>query len=391
MAFTPRLNSNGMQGNPWWYSNNNIYYASGYGLPNCTCYAYGRYAEIRNAFANLPSGDGGQWYDAATNFNRGSVPKLGAVACYKSRSGTYAGHVAIVEVINADGTIVTSNSAYNGTYFWTDTVSPGTGYCPAWATTNRDYYCQGFIYNDTGGTEIATNAWVIAAICGVWNVESNCNPGAWESLIVCSWDYVYSQQTPNKGGYGLGQWTNTNPNTGMRLLAMHNWLNSNGYSDDDGNGQMQYFITENLWFNKPQTLGNYSTLTEFLETDSNNISDLVMDFVMNWEGGDATTTLNWATNGDPYAIQRRIDKAIEAYAYIQQHYNDNPNDYTWIYGNRYLTNDEWLNNVMIIYFWLNGTPPTKKRRKSIVSSPTFMQLITPKILIKRGGFAKWQF
>ena len=38
---------------------------------------------------------------------------------------------------------------YNGTYFWTATVRPEDGYLEAWmAPPNRDYICQGFIYND---------------------------------------------------------------------------------------------------------------------------------------------------------------------------------------------------------------------------------------------------
>lgn len=40
VAFVPRLTSDGMQGNPYWYSRNPFYLA-GYGLPNCTCYAFG--------------------------------------------------------------------------------------------------------------------------------------------------------------------------------------------------------------------------------------------------------------------------------------------------------------------------------------------------------------
>ena len=149
MAFTPRLSSAGMQGNPWWYSADNIFYAAGYGLPNCTCYSYGRYAEARGDWADLPSGNGGDWYDAATGFQRGPTPALGSVICYTSPSGQWDGHVAIVEQINQDGSIVTSNSAYNGTYFWTATVRPENGYLEAWmAPPNRDYVCQGFIYND---------------------------------------------------------------------------------------------------------------------------------------------------------------------------------------------------------------------------------------------------
>lgn len=146
--FTPRLNSNGMENNPWWYSSGNIFYAAGYGLPNCTCYAYGRYAEIRGAFAALPGGNGGDWYNAATGFERGSTPALGAVICYTSRSGEYDGHVAVVEIIHEDGHLTTSNSAYGGRYFWVAEVYPENGYLETWMSTQRDYYCQGFIYND---------------------------------------------------------------------------------------------------------------------------------------------------------------------------------------------------------------------------------------------------
>ena len=149
MPFTPRLNDTGMLNNPWWYSSGNPFYVAGYGLPNCTCYSYGRYAEARGDWAALPTGNGGDWYDAATSFNRGSVPQLGAVVCYKSPSGQWDGHVAIVEVINSDGSIVTSNSAYQGTYFWTATVYPGDNYLEWWMKPPyRDYVCQGFIYND---------------------------------------------------------------------------------------------------------------------------------------------------------------------------------------------------------------------------------------------------
>lgn len=40
MEYIPRLNDNGMMGSRYWYSNTNPFYASGYGLPNCTCYAW---------------------------------------------------------------------------------------------------------------------------------------------------------------------------------------------------------------------------------------------------------------------------------------------------------------------------------------------------------------
>lgn len=155
VQFQPRLTDAGMRGNPWWYSQGNIFYAAGYGLPNCTCYAYGRYAEIQNnpyVFAQLPTGDAGTWYENATNFRRGSTPALGAVICWKTSDPSTGalGHVAIVEVINPDGSIVISESGWNAWYFNTETLYPTDGYCSSWmTTTSRKYYCQGFIYNDT--------------------------------------------------------------------------------------------------------------------------------------------------------------------------------------------------------------------------------------------------
>ena len=149
MAFTPRLTDTGMRGSRWWYSTGNIFYASGYGLPNCTCYCYGRYAEIRGAFAALPGGNAGTWYDTVSSaFKKGSEPALGAIAVWASRSGSYAGHVASVEAIDDEGNITTSNSAWGGSYFYVQTMSRASGCLAPWMTTSRDYYLKGFIYND---------------------------------------------------------------------------------------------------------------------------------------------------------------------------------------------------------------------------------------------------
>lgn len=158
-SFSPRLTANGIVGNKWWYSNGNVFYASGYGMSvnngNCTCYAYGRWGEIRNAFANLPSGDAGTWYDNVQGFEKGSTPRLGAIACYKSRSGNpqNPGHVSVVEVINGTQ-ITTSNSGWGGPFFWTADVTEQGGYLESWMNSvihgvQKDYYCQGFIYLDT--------------------------------------------------------------------------------------------------------------------------------------------------------------------------------------------------------------------------------------------------
>ena len=89
---------------------------------------------------NLPLGNAGTWLDDNTKYDEGQTPKLGAIIVWKYADGG-AGHVAVVEKINSDGTIVTSNSAYSGTFFYTQTLSPTNNY--AW---NDNAVFQGFIY-----------------------------------------------------------------------------------------------------------------------------------------------------------------------------------------------------------------------------------------------------
>ena len=112
-------------------------------LPNCVGYAWGRFCEEQHIFnCNLSRGNAENWYpNTSDGYSRGSTPKLGAVICWHStRSG---GHVAIVEKINDDGTILTSNSAYNGSRFYMKTLSPSNNYY-----MGRAYTFQGFIYPD---------------------------------------------------------------------------------------------------------------------------------------------------------------------------------------------------------------------------------------------------
>lgn len=109
-------------------------------LPNCTGWAWGRFLQ-ENHLTNcsLSRGNAEVWYPYYMDgYQRGQTPKLGAIICWHStRSG---GHVAIVEVINSDGSIVTSNSAYNGKTFYTKTLYPPNYYM------GNAYTFQGFIY-----------------------------------------------------------------------------------------------------------------------------------------------------------------------------------------------------------------------------------------------------
>ena len=148
--YNPRLSDAGMHGNPYWYSRNPFYQA-GYGLPNCTCYAWGRFWEIGDPNhqyinrPNLSTLNAEDWYGASDGYSRGQAPALGAVACWADGPYSGDGHVAIVEQINGDGSIVTSNSAWGGSYFYTMTLQP-PHYLPA-----TGYVFQGFIYNPYSG------------------------------------------------------------------------------------------------------------------------------------------------------------------------------------------------------------------------------------------------
>lgn len=117
--FTPRFTAP-LVGNHYYYSDN-IFYQSGYGIPNCTAYAWGRAYEITGKYPKLSTSDAGKWYNynAENNiYNYGSEPKLGAIACFDNQ---YGGHVAVVEKIQGD-TITFSNSAYGGKAFYLSTA-----------------------------------------------------------------------------------------------------------------------------------------------------------------------------------------------------------------------------------------------------------------------------
>lgn len=113
---------------------------------NCVGYAWGRFYEILGSRPTLSTGNAGVWYSyTADGYQRSQTPQLGAVACW-SKPGE-AGHVAIVEQINQDGSIVISQSGWN----WTPSrhakaVETATTRAPTWLNWSG-YHFQGFIYN----------------------------------------------------------------------------------------------------------------------------------------------------------------------------------------------------------------------------------------------------
>ena len=124
MTFRPRLSAPGYS-SKYWYSLNPFYHA-GYGLPNCTCYAWGRFYEILGRKPVLSLGNAEDWYGKNDGYSRGSTPRLGAVICWRKGRAGYggdgAGHVAVVEKIYSDGSILISQSGWRSARFWTSVV-----------------------------------------------------------------------------------------------------------------------------------------------------------------------------------------------------------------------------------------------------------------------------
>ena len=117
-------------------------------LANCVGYAVGRFHEI----ANRPQFDLIDPINAENLFanaqahglKTGNTPALGALIVWQKgatlKPDDGAGHVACVEQINADGSIITSESGYNAAKpFWTATRKPPFAYASG-------YKLLGFIY-----------------------------------------------------------------------------------------------------------------------------------------------------------------------------------------------------------------------------------------------------
>ena len=114
-----------------YYYQNNVFYKSGYGLPNCTCYAYGRAYELLGTLPDLCTGNAGTWFNAnKKKYDSGNggypyssdvtKPALGAIVVWSKTGG--AGHVAVVEAINGTN-VITSESGWKSALWWDKTRS----------------------------------------------------------------------------------------------------------------------------------------------------------------------------------------------------------------------------------------------------------------------------
>ena len=155
-AFQPRLSSTGIRYSPYWYSQN-PFYLSGYGMPNCTCYAWGRFWEIsdpnrlydNSTRPRLSTGNGQDFFPHTQDgYTRGRTPQLGAIACYSGGNYSGLGHVCVLEQHNSDDTWTVSESAWNGYFFRASHKILANG---DYNDPVAGYTFQGFIYNPYAG------------------------------------------------------------------------------------------------------------------------------------------------------------------------------------------------------------------------------------------------
>lgn len=129
-------------------------------IPNCVGYAWGRFMEILGSTPKLSRANAENWFGYKTDgYNRGYTPKLGSVICWrKGEVGVEsdgAGHVAIVEQIYSDDSIMISESGYNSFRFRIRTLKK--------PYVINGYSFQGFIYNP---------AVKQISVDGLWGIET---------------------------------------------------------------------------------------------------------------------------------------------------------------------------------------------------------------------------
>lgn len=105
--YKPRLTAP-TSDNAYYNSKLNRYSQTGYGMPNCVAYAYGRVYEMNGKAPKITHGNAGEWWSINKQggyYKYGSKPKVGAVVVWSN-------HVAVVEQIHKNGSITISESHY---------------------------------------------------------------------------------------------------------------------------------------------------------------------------------------------------------------------------------------------------------------------------------------
>jgi surface antigen len=272
---------------------------SGSTLPSSTAYAWGRFYEIIGEPPKLSTGEATSWYNYKTDgYKRGDTPKVGAIACWASSDG---GYVAVVEQVKSDGSVITSESAWDGNGLWRlfDRTKGTNGnwgmssvytfqgfiYCPQTVSVSKEELCTKNSYNITVEEMkpnaryvyqyLSTRGWTLNAIAGLLGnlqEESKMSPASWESTISGSTMNADGTQSLNMTainsfysshrrypGCGLVQWT---PYSKFTEWCVARDLN---YWDIDSQLQrIDYEVEEKLQWQARPSKGYDLTFNEFI-------------------------------------------------------------------------------------------------------------------------------
>ncbi len=196
-SFSPRTSA--PSSSDYHYYSDNIFYQSGYGMPNCTAYAWGRAYELLGTKPSLCTGNAGQWYSYNKShgyYSYGSEPKLGAIACWDHYDNN-TGHVAVVEAISGNNVTI-SESNYGGVN-WRRVTIPKNG------SYDSSLRFLGYIYiGNWDGDEqpvnlgdsfyayiINTAAWKHLTYDNDWNITSRTETGKANQI------WYFSKQSDN--------------------------------------------------------------------------------------------------------------------------------------------------------------------------------------------------
>ena len=118
------------------YTTDNKFWLAGYGGPNCTWYANGRLKELGYQASVLDGmlGNAYQWDDDAPEAGAtvSNQAQVGAITVWEPYHGgaKELGHVAVVEQVNSDGSILISESNWLDQMYHTRTIYPNSAQWP---------------------------------------------------------------------------------------------------------------------------------------------------------------------------------------------------------------------------------------------------------------------
>ena len=163
LAYTPRTSLSDSECNSiyWANSQSGNVFTRNYSLSggNCTWYAFGRAWELLGSRPSLSVRGAHKWFEYTQDgYERGSEPRLGAIACWSDTNST-VGHVAVVEAINGDSiTFSESGWSYTQGYFKTVTRNK---YNMNYSLGGVERVFQGYIYlpiSDSGDTGLSAES-----------------------------------------------------------------------------------------------------------------------------------------------------------------------------------------------------------------------------------------